>query len=231
MHNAGDVISYLEMCREWGASFQRGMYFKLRGPASVLLMSRRRDAVYEDQVQDNGKILIYEGHDAPRLKGGPDPKRVDQPAASPSGMPTQNQLFYQAAQRFKRGEGAAEPVQVYEKVHAGIWVYNGTFQLIDAWRQQSGERSVFKFKLSLVDAVESLNTEGERQIEQTRLIPTSVKLAVWKRDKGKCCKCGSKDNLHFDHILPYSKGGSSLVAKNIQLLCVRHNLEKRDKIE
>src|SRR5579863_10176069 len=108
MHNAGDVISYLEMCREWGASFQRGMYFKLRGPASVLLMSRRRDAVYEDQVQDNGKILIYEGHDAPRLKGGPDPKRVDQPAASPSGMPTQNQLFYQAAQRFKRGEGAAE---------------------------------------------------------------------------------------------------------------------------
>ncbi|MFH1702449.1 MAG: HNH endonuclease [Nitrospirota bacterium] len=55
--------------------------------------------------------------------------------------------------------------------------------------------------------------------------------SIWQRDKGKCKKCGSKDNLHFDHILPYSKGGSSLLAKNVQLLCARHNLEKRDKIE
>jgi 5-methylcytosine-specific restriction endonuclease McrA len=44
-------------------------------------------------------------------------------------------------------------------------------------------------------------------------------------------KFGSKDNLHFDHIIPFSKGGSSLVAVNIQLLCARHNLKKRDKIE
>jgi len=231
MHSAGDVISYLEMCREWGASFQRGMYFRLRGPVSVLLMSRRRDAVYEDQVEDNGKTLIYEGHDAPRFKGGPDPKQIDQPATTPRGGPTQNQLFYQAAQRFKDGKGAPETVQVYEKVHAGIWVYNGTFQLVDAWRQESGQREVFKFKLNLVDSVEPANISSEREIEQTRLIPTSVKLAVWKRDKAKCCKCGSKDNLHFDHILPYSKGGSSLIAENIQLLCARHNLEKRDKIE
>ena len=231
MHSAGDVISYLEMCREWGASFQRGMYFRLRGPVSVLLMSRRRDAVYEDQVEDNGKTLIYEGHDAPRFKGGPDPKEIDQPAATPLGTPTQNQLFYQAAQRYKENKAAPESVQVYEKVHAGIWVYNGTFQLVDAWQQESGRRKVFKFKLSLVDSVEPVNTSSEREIEQTRLIPTSVKLAVWKRDKGKCRKCGSKDNLHFDHILPYSKGGSSLVAKNIQLLCVRHNLEKHDRIE
>jgi 5-methylcytosine-specific restriction endonuclease McrA len=43
--------------------------------------------------------------------------------------------------------------------------------------------------------------------------------------------CGATDELHFDHIVPYSKGGSSLVADNVQLLCARHNLEKRDKIE
>jgi 5-methylcytosine-specific restriction endonuclease McrA len=76
-------------------------------------------------------------------------------------------------------------------------------------------------------------SSGARQhdIEHNRLIPTSVKLAAWKRDKGKCIKCGSQDNLHFDHIIPYSKGGSSLVAENIQILCARHNLEKKDKIE
>jgi 5-methylcytosine-specific restriction endonuclease McrA len=34
----------------------------------------------------------------------------------------------------------------------------------------------------------------------------------------------------FDHILPLSKGGTSLKAENIQLLCARHNLSKSAKI-
>ena len=42
--------------------------------------------------------------------------------------------------------------------------------------------------------------------------------------------CGSEENLHFDHIIPFSRGGSSLTANNVQLLCARHNLEKRDRI-
>ena len=58
-----------------------------------------------------------------------------------------------------------------------------------------------------------------------------VKRAVWKRDAGRCVECGSEDNLHFDHVLPYSKGGSSLVAENVQLLCARHNLAKSDRIQ
>jgi 5-methylcytosine-specific restriction endonuclease McrA len=43
--------------------------------------------------------------------------------------------------------------------------------------------------------------------------------------------CGSTTNLHFDHIIPYSKGGTSLMAENIQILCATHNLRKRDRIE
>jgi hypothetical protein len=38
------------------------------------------------------------------------------------------------------------------------------------------------------------------------------------------------DELHFDHILPFSKGGTSLTGENVQLLCSRHNLLKRDSI-
>ncbi len=52
-----------------------------------------------------------------------------------------------------------------------------------------------------------------------------------KRDGGKCTKCGSTDDLHFDHIIPWSKGGSSSTAENVQLLCERHNLQKHDRIE
>ena len=39
----------------------------------------------------------------------------------------------------------------------------------------------------------------------------------------------STNNLHFDHILPFSKGGTCLKGKNIQLLSARHNLEKSKK--
>ena len=66
--------------------------------------------------------------------------------------------------------------------------------------------------------------------ERRRIIPTAVKLEVWKRDDGKCRECGAQDELHFDHIVPVAKGGTSLVSENIQLLCARHNLEKRDNI-
>ena len=89
---------------------------------------------------------------------------------------------------------------------------------------------VFKFKLELSDDLKDSKII-QTNVEHGRLIPSMVKLEVWKRDKGQCVKCGSKDNLHFDHIIPYSKGGSSLTADNIQLLCVRHNLAKKDQIE
>ncbi|MFZ0452734.1 MAG: hypothetical protein WCE54_04390 [Ignavibacteriaceae bacterium] len=38
------------------------------------------------------------------------------------------------------------------------------------------------------------------------MIPTSVKVEVWARDKGRCVLCGSTENLHYDHDLPFSKG-------------------------
>jgi 5-methylcytosine-specific restriction endonuclease McrA len=57
-----------------------------------------------------------------------------------------------------------------------------------------------------------------------------VKLEVWKRDQGQCVICGATDNLHFDHVIPFSKGGASGTVDNIQLLCARHNLEKSDQI-
>ena len=78
---------------------------------------------------------------------------------------------------------------------------------------------------------DNISTAIEVDIEHSRVIPSSVKLEVWRRDKGSCAKCGTKENLHFDHIIPYSKGGSSLVAENIQILCAKHNLEKHANIE
>ncbi|MCV7166207.1 HNH endonuclease [Mycobacterium stomatepiae] len=198
---------------------------------SVALMSRRPGAPYDDRVEKDGRVLIYEGHDAPQIKGGPDPKTLDQPERTPRGALTQNGLFLQAASRHREAGASAEHVRVYEKIRTGIWTFNGTFRLIDAWREQSNQRMVFKFRLEIDPTATPITDSREPVLEQNRVIPTTVKLTVWQRDKGKCVRCGSNDNLHFDHVIPYSLGGSSLVESNIQLLCARHNLAKHDRIE
>ena len=231
MIEPGSVISYLEMCREEDVNLQRGMNYKLKGGFSVILMSIRLGAPYADRIEDEGKTLIYEGHDIASKRNGPNPKSVDQPYTNPSGSLTQNGQFFEAATDFKKGKREPELVKVYEKIRPGIWTYNGIFRLIDAWEKISNARKVLKFRLVLAGKSDHRGRRGISDIEHTRLIPTSVKLQVWKRDKGRCVICGNTENLHFDHIIPYSKGGSSLVAENIQLLCAKHNLEKRDKIE
>ncbi len=61
--------------------------------------------------------------------------------------------------------------------------------------------------------------------------PTEVKVEVWKSDGGRCVLCGAEENLHFDHIAPCPKGGSSLAELNVELLCAGHNLEIRQDQE
>ncbi len=228
MFKPGDIISYIEMCQEEGVNLQRGMNYQLRNRFSVILMSLRKGAPYADRIEEKGSVLIYEGHDTPKINTAVNPKQVDQPMVNPTGTLTQNGLFYEAAIKYKNGERESEIVKVYEKIQPGIWAFNGLFRLVDSWQELSNDRKVFKFKMEIIN--EMINKQT-LDINHSRLIPSQVKLEVWARDKGRCVKCGSNDNLHFDHIIPFSKGGSSLVAANIQLLCVRHNLQKRDNIE
>jgi HNH endonuclease len=194
-------------------------------------MSVRTGAPYADEVQDGGRILIYEGHDVPRMKSGSDPKKADQEPRAPSGTLTQNGLFWHAALAHKNDGAPPEPVRVYEKIKTGIWAFAGVFELVDAWVKEEDGRKVFKFKLQVSDQRVDGAERRADAIEHDRLIPTQVKIEVWKRDRGKCVLCGNQENLHFDHVLPFSKGGTSLLAQNIQLLCATHNLAKRDKIE
>ncbi|MBN1778096.1 MAG: HNH endonuclease [Clostridiales bacterium] len=232
----GDVIRYVDMTISEGFSIQRGMNSNINGrDYSIILMSVRRNAPYADRFEENGTTIIYEGHDVQSnyIVDGRNPKDIDQPMTTPSGGLTENGRFYQMAKQYVQGL-PAKIVKVYEKIKAGIWVYNGYFILTNAWIEQSGDRNVFKFKLEMLDeeiATKEENDTTNLELEHNRLIPTGVKVEVWRRDKGKCVKCGSTINLHYDHIIPFSKGGSSTTAANIQLLCARCNLKKHDKIE
>jgi hypothetical protein len=69
----------------------------------------------------------------------------------------------------------------------------------------------------------------EMKYERIR-IPEEVRIAVWRRDQGRCARCGSRENLEYDHIVPVSKGGGN-TERNIELLCQNCNRSKSNNIE
>ncbi|MCC6651964.1 MAG: HNH endonuclease [Candidatus Eisenbacteria bacterium] len=69
-----------------------------------------------------------------------------------------------------------------------------------------------------------------------RRIPMAIKLAVWKRDGGKCSfvgpdghRCGETHHVDFDHIVPVAMGGSNKL-ENVRLLCHAHNQHEAERI-
>lgn len=94
-------------------------------------------------------------------------------------------------------------------------------KILERHRKRELEKSV---RQNLID-------RGLLYGEQTKRphIPQEVVDAVYKRDGGRCVRCGSTENLQLDHIVPFSKGGATSV-ENLQLLCRKCNLEKSNKI-
>jgi len=219
------IISYTEIVQREKTMLQRGMNFRLHPTYSVILMSVRKNAPYNDQWHEDTGLLEYEGHDEPR-RSGIDPKRIDQPMRYSGGAPTENGKFYEAAIAYIQGERPAEVVQVYERISQGIWSDRGRFELVDSAIKTNAGRKVFRFFLHPLVG----SGTAEPILRHSRVIPTAVKVEVWRRDAGRCVLCGSDKNLHFDHDVPFSKGGSSITVENVRLLCVRHNLEKSDRI-
>jgi len=219
------IISYADIIKREGLMLQKGMNFRIKPSYSIILMSVRKGAPYKDRWHEDTGSLEYEGHDEPR-HGDINPKEIDQPMRSSAGKLTENGKFYEAALAYKEKRAKPEKVQVYEKISQGVWCDRGRYELIDAKVVSDDRRKVFRFFLRPAKT----QYVTEPFLRQTRIIPTSVKVEVWKRDGGKCVICGSTKNLHFDHDIPYSKGGSSITAKNVRLLCAKHNLSKSDKI-
>jgi hypothetical protein len=217
------------MCEVEGQMLQQGMNFSSGSRQhSIILMSQRAGAPYPDRMSEDGQTLYYIGHDAYGLRNK---SEVDQPLISDKGTLTQNGKFFQAALEFETS-GIGHFVRVYEKLNPGIWTFNGLFRLVGAKMEFDGRRKVCVFELRLVTTVvKSQSPQQEVDTSPGRLIPTSVKIFVMKRDRNRCVKCNATKDLHFDHILPFSKGGSSTNPDNIQLLCQKHNLEKSDRID
>jgi Homing endonuclease associated repeat/HNH endonuclease len=76
----------------------------------------------------------------------------------------------------------------------------------------------------------SITTPEKEIIRHTtkRNITERLKVQVLMKDGNKCRLCGitvTGENIHFDHIKPWSKGGET-VLENLQVLCAEHNIAK-----
>ena len=114
---------------------------------------------------------------------------------------------------------------------AKLWIFRRQFY----WEDEG--YSAAQLRALLLDQEERRTRKVERaqsrletrsamdQPEGREPIPDDVKIFVWKRDAGRCVKCGSQRDLEFDHIIPVSMGGSNS-ARNLQLLCEPCNRSK-----
>jgi len=90
---------------------------------------------------------------------------------------------------------------------------------------EEAELSTLRAAVANVEAAIEFQKSGPKR----NPIPEDVKLLVWARDSGHCVRCGSEQELHFDHVIPVAKGGGN-IAENIQILCQICNLKKSDRI-
>lgn len=71
-------------------------------------------------------------------------------------------------------------------------------------------------------------------VEDRRAVPLGLRYKVLSRDRFKCIKCGESPavnetcRLHIDHVVPFSRGGKTLL-ENLQTLCAECNLGKGNR--
>jgi hypothetical protein len=111
------------------------------------------------------------------------------------------------------------------------WMFRGDFYWEDEGYSETEVKVLILDRIAQKEkkiqrAIARISQDSRDESSATRQpIPDDVKMFVWQRDGGRCVKCGSKENLEFDHIVPLSKGGSN-TERNLQLLCERCNRSK-----
>ena len=122
----------------------------------------------------------------------------------------------------------ADAIQLIGSSANRPWIVSYLLELVRVYAQarESSERITFDMVTRALKTMES----DEQANQRREVISSEVKREVWRRDNGRCAQCGSQERLEYDHIIPYSKGGSN-TARNIQLLCEACNRAKSDLIQ
>ena len=104
------------------------------------------------------------------------------------------------------------------------------FPLLEVSNNQSCR--IFGHQCPVFSVAEPL-TETKKLRNISRNIPRTIQFRVLKRDNQICRRCSQPvlaEDIHFDHVIPWSKGGPT-EETNIQLLCGKCNQEKANQFE
>jgi hypothetical protein len=72
--------------------------------------------------------------------------------------------------------------------------------------------------LQKIDPQRSVSPPRKLQDPRKRVAGVGLRREIWKRDQGKCQKCGSRYSLEIDHVIPWALGGETS-EENLRLLC------------
>lgn len=89
-----------------------------------------------------------------------------------------------------------------------------------------------RFRILMLELYEKFPDLGIIELDAKRIFDEKQKTEIFARDKGICKNCSRKvteHSWHADHIKPWIKGGKT-VNENGQVLCVKCNLQKKDKL-
>jgi|ERR1043165_1881307 hypothetical protein len=119
------------------------------------------------------------------------------------------------------------------------------YQSSEAKRLQSNEYKLFmtsaansrrsideRFKIVLLDFFDTFTTVALIQLDPKRIFDNDQKIQLYARDKQTCQSCKKlvgESDWHADHIVPWIRGGRTTL-DNGQVLCIRCNLKKRDRL-
>lgn len=89
-----------------------------------------------------------------------------------------------------------------------------------------------RFRILMVDFLEEFASLGLIDLDAKRLFDDNQKAEIYARDKGICNACSKKVteySWHADHKKPWIRGGKTVI-ENGQVLCMKCNLSKKDKL-
>lgn len=117
-----------------------------------------------------------------------------------------------------------------------MWLYRNRVVVVDPPFESSLQEIIIAVKHVVIshertfaymqaDIERFLSSPGEITKTSREPISEEVRLFVWRRDQGRCVRCGSNEKLEYDHIIALANGGSN-TERNIQLLCETCNRSK-----
>jgi hypothetical protein len=99
-----------------------------------------------------------------------------------------------------------------------LWLFRGKFCWADDGLNESEIHALLtvrgqcqRQRVERAQAIAAMGSQPQHVIR--RAIPDDLKQLVWLRDSGRCCRCGSRTELQFDHIIPISMSGATVAEK------------------